>query len=65
MRLHGGGLSSSIVAQQCGDVSLVEGQIEILNGIPLPIGFGQAMEGHPYWHPSELAVLMRGEESVS
>lgn len=41
--VHGGGLSGSVVSQQCGDVSLVEGQVEVVDGVPPAIGFGQAM----------------------
>lgn len=65
VHLHGGGLSSSVVAQQGGDVSLVERQIEVVYGVPPPVGFCQAVKGHAHWHCRELAVLVCGENSIS
>lgn len=53
------------MAQQSGDVSLVERQIEVMDGVPPPIAFGQAMKGYAHWHGRELAVLVRRVNSIS
>lgn len=47
--IHGGGLASSIVAKQCSHVTLVERDVQVLNGYSVAIEFAEAMEGNAHW----------------
>lgn len=47
--IHGGRLASSIRAKQCGNVTLVERDVEVLNGYSVTIQFAETMEGNAHW----------------
>lgn len=56
--IHGGGLASSIVAKQCGHVTLVERDVQVLNGYTVAIEFAEAMEGNAHWQMREILAGM-------
>lgn len=47
--VHGGCLSSSVVAKQGGDVALVEGNIQVVDGNLVTVHLGEAVEGNTHW----------------
>lgn len=62
---HGSGLASSVVSQQCSDLSLVEFDIEVLYGCSVPIGLSQSMESHAHRKTWDLLFHMRGEATLN
>lgn len=51
MLLHSGGFPSTIVTQQRGDMSLVEGEVQAVNRMPLAVGLCQAVERDSHGQP--------------
>lgn len=49
VHVHSGGLASSIVAKQCGNVTLVERDVQVLNGYLVTVEFAETMEGNTHW----------------
>lgn len=47
--IHGGGFASSIVAKQRSNVTLVERDVQILNGYSVTVEFAETMEGNAHW----------------
>lgn len=57
--IHGGGLASSIVAKQCGNVTLVKRDVQVLNGYSVTIEFAQTVEGNAHWQMWEILASLR------
>lgn len=57
--IHSGGLASSIVAKQCGNMTLVERDVQVLNGYSVTIEFAETVEGNADWQMGEILASMR------
>lgn len=47
--IHCGGLASSVVTKQCGHVTLVERDVQVLNGYSVAVEFAETVEGNTHW----------------
>lgn len=62
--IHSGGLASSIVTKQRGDMALVEGNIEVFNGNTAPIDFAKTMEDNAYGELWEILPSIVGKSAL-
>lgn len=57
--LHCGSFSSSVMPKQCSNMTLIECQVQVLNGIPFAIGLRQALQRNANWKLWEFLITMR------
>lgn len=57
--LHGGGFPSSVVPEQCGHVTLVEHQVQVIDGFPVAVGLRKASQRNANRQLRELIVTVR------
>lgn len=62
--IHGGGLSSSIVAKQCGNMAFVERDVQVLNGYSVTIEFAETVEGNAHWQIWEILASLRWKTAL-
>lgn len=65
LHAHGGGFPGSVVTQQRGDVTLVEGDVQVLNGHPVAVDLAEAVEGDAHGQVREVLANLRRQSAVA